>query len=53
VFHDGFDREELRRMFIMAGFGDVRDRTAAMVVKPVPVGTRAFTIFLMTGKKKA
>jgi cyclopropane fatty-acyl-phospholipid synthase-like methyltransferase len=52
VFHDGFDRSELRRMFIGAGFDDIRDRTAATVVKPVPGGTRPFTIFLMTGRKK-
>jgi 2-polyprenyl-3-methyl-5-hydroxy-6-metoxy-1,4-benzoquinol methylase len=51
VFHDGFDRAELRRMFTAAGFVDVRDRTATTVVKPVPGGTRAFTIFLMTGRK--
>jgi 2-polyprenyl-3-methyl-5-hydroxy-6-metoxy-1,4-benzoquinol methylase len=53
VFHDGFDRAELRKMFLMSGFSEVRDRTAANVVKPVPGGTRAFNIFLMTGYKKA
>ncbi len=53
VFHDGFDRAALRQMFIKAGFSDVRDRTATTVVKPVPGGTRSFTIFLMTGRKSA
>lgn len=53
VFHDGFDRKELRQMFTRAGFSDVRDRTATTVVKPVPGGTRSFTIFLITGRKKA
>jgi SAM-dependent methyltransferase len=51
VFHDGFDRAELRQMFNTAGFSDVRHRTAATVVKPVPGGTRSFTVFLMIGRK--
>jgi ubiquinone/menaquinone biosynthesis C-methylase UbiE len=51
VYHDGFDRDALRQMFIKAGFSDVRDRTAAKVVKPVPGGNRTFTVFLMTGRK--
>jgi ubiquinone/menaquinone biosynthesis C-methylase UbiE len=52
VFHDGFDREALRRMFLKAGFSEVGDRTAAAVVKPVPGGMRPFSVFLMTGRKK-
>jgi ubiquinone/menaquinone biosynthesis C-methylase UbiE len=53
VFHDGFDREKFRRMFVTAGYEKVSDRTATTVVKPVTGGTRAFTIFLMTGYKRA
>jgi 2-polyprenyl-3-methyl-5-hydroxy-6-metoxy-1,4-benzoquinol methylase len=52
VFHFGFDREVLRRQFIEAGFGDVRDLTASEVVKPAANGEkRKFTVFLMTGRK--
>jgi ubiquinone/menaquinone biosynthesis C-methylase UbiE len=53
IFHFGFDREELRRYFMDAGFVDIRDRTAAEVMKPVSDGgVRPFTVFLMTGRKK-
>jgi ubiquinone/menaquinone biosynthesis C-methylase UbiE len=52
VFHFGFDREVLHRMFIDAGFRDVRHKTAAQVEKPVGEGKiRSFAIFLMTGCK--
>lgn len=53
VFHPGFDRAELRKEFIHAGFDDVRNMTAAEVVKPISTGDmRRFTVFLMSGKKK-
>lgn len=53
VFHNGFDRKELRQSFEAAGFTEVRDRTAASMVKIVAGGSkREFTIFLMTGQKK-
>jgi 2-polyprenyl-3-methyl-5-hydroxy-6-metoxy-1,4-benzoquinol methylase len=52
VFHLGFDRSVLRRAFMDAGFGDIRDRAAASVEKVVPEGgTQLFTVFLMTGRK--
>ena len=52
IFHFGFDRTELRRYFMDAGFGDIRERTAAEVMKPVSEGgVRPFTVFLMTGRK--
>ncbi|HVN72119.1 MAG TPA: class I SAM-dependent methyltransferase [Desulfomonilia bacterium] len=52
VFHFGFDRAELRKAFMEAGFRDIRDRTAARVLKPTPDGSdRLFTVFLMTGRK--
>jgi ubiquinone/menaquinone biosynthesis C-methylase UbiE len=52
VFHFGFDRESLRRMFIDAGFRDVQYRAAARIEKPVGDSqTRLFAMFLMTGRK--
>ena len=52
VFHGGFDRAALRRSFNEAGFGQVQDRTASVVKKPLHDGTLgAFTVFLMTGRK--
>jgi SAM-dependent methyltransferase len=54
IFHFGFDRAALRGTFIEAGFEDIRVRTAAEILKPVPAGgTRLFTVFLMTGRKRA
>lgn len=54
IFHFGFDRAALRRNFMEAGFEDIRDRTAAEIIKPVPDGgTKLFTVFLMTGRKRA
>jgi len=52
VFHFGFDRKDLHRMFIDAGFRDVRHQEAAQVKKPVGDGqTSLFTMFLMIGRK--
>ena len=52
VFHFGFDRALLRKDFMEAGFDDIRDRTAAEVMKPgSDGGVRTFTVFLMTGRK--
>jgi len=53
VFHFGFDRCIMMKHFEAAGFGSVRNRTAAIRVKSLPSGeTRAFTVFLMTGQKQ-
>ena len=53
VFHNGFDREELRQAFVDAGFEDVRYRTAASMTKQVAGGEkREFTIGLAVGRKK-
>jgi 2-polyprenyl-3-methyl-5-hydroxy-6-metoxy-1,4-benzoquinol methylase len=53
VFHFGFDRAVLRQDFTEAGFRDIRDRTAAEVMKPVSDGgVQPFSVFLMTGRKK-
>jgi 2-polyprenyl-3-methyl-5-hydroxy-6-metoxy-1,4-benzoquinol methylase len=52
VFHNGFDRDEFRRLMSDAGFCDIRDSLAAEVTKPVVSGgERRFTIFLMCGSK--
>lgn len=50
VFHNGFDRAVFRRQFESAGFGMVRNRTAAIIRKPDRSGNlRCFTVFLMSG----
>ncbi len=52
VFHDGFAREWLREVCEKAGFTDVRDTTAAEMMKPAKNGElRRFSIFLLTGRK--
>jgi len=52
VFHHGFDRAMLRQAFMDVGFDNIRDRTAANVMKPTPDGSmRSFSVFLMTGRK--
>jgi 2-polyprenyl-3-methyl-5-hydroxy-6-metoxy-1,4-benzoquinol methylase len=53
VFHFGFDRMTLRKIFTEAGFDNVRDVGAAEVVKHSIKGEmRRFTVFLMTGQKR-
>lgn len=52
VFHFGFDRAALRKVFTEAGFDSVGDASAAEVVKPAAHGEmRRFSVFLMTGQK--
>jgi SAM-dependent methyltransferase len=52
VFHPGFEMQELRRAFTEAGFREVRDITAAEIVKPDCTGVmRRFSVFLITGRK--
>jgi len=54
VLHFGFERATLRAAITDAGFVDVRDRTAATVVRPLAEGgERAFSVFLMTARKRA
>ena len=53
VFHFGFDRAALRRVFTDAGFDNVQDTDAAEVIKPGASGEkRRFTVFLMTAQKR-
>jgi ubiquinone/menaquinone biosynthesis C-methylase UbiE len=52
VVHFGFDRSDIRQLFIQGGFHDVRDVTAARVIKNLPDGrSREFTVFLMIARK--
>jgi 2-polyprenyl-3-methyl-5-hydroxy-6-metoxy-1,4-benzoquinol methylase len=52
VFHFGFERPMLRKAFMDAGFEDIRDATAAEVMKPDAGGVMSrFTVFLMVGRK--
>ena len=52
VFHNGFDRAVMRKMFEGAGFEDVRSRTAATVRKKSSGGAISeFTVFLVCGRK--
>jgi 2-polyprenyl-3-methyl-5-hydroxy-6-metoxy-1,4-benzoquinol methylase len=52
VFHYGFDRPDLKRLFEAAGFAEVRDTTAARIVRPSEKGNRAFSVFLVIGQKR-
>ena len=53
IFHFGFDRCIMAKYFERAGFENVRNRTAAVMAKPAPEGgSRTFTVFLMTGRKR-
>lgn len=52
VFHLGFDRAALARAFADAGYGEVREGTAAEVEKPDAAGAmQRFSIFLLSGRK--
>ena len=53
VFHFGFARKALRKVFTGAGFDDVRDMSAAEVMKTDINGkTKSYSVFLMTGRKR-
>jgi 2-polyprenyl-3-methyl-5-hydroxy-6-metoxy-1,4-benzoquinol methylase len=53
VFHFGFDRAILRQSMLDAKFDDVREITAAEIIKPLANGADGlFTVFLMVGRKK-
>jgi len=52
VVHLGFDRVRLKGLFVKAGFHDVRETTAATVVREQEGGgTRKFPVFLLFGRK--
>jgi len=53
VFHFGFDRASLQKAFQEAGFDDVQNMSAAVMVKPGVDGKIGrFSIFLITGRKR-
>ena len=53
VFHEGFDREVMAKMFAEAGFADIARATAAEVVRPGADGVvRSFSVFMVTGRKQ-
>ena len=53
IFHNGFDREELRQMWEKSGFCEVGTTLATKFVKPVANTNKEhdFSIFLMSGHK--
>jgi ubiquinone/menaquinone biosynthesis C-methylase UbiE len=51
VFHFGFDRLHLKGLLQKAGFSDIRDTTAARIVRPGEQGNTEFPVFLITGRK--
>ncbi|MCX5814052.1 MAG: class I SAM-dependent methyltransferase [Proteobacteria bacterium] len=54
VFHFGFDRATLHKVFTKAGFDGVRNVSAAEVVKPNINGEmRRFSVFIMMGRKRS
>jgi ubiquinone/menaquinone biosynthesis C-methylase UbiE len=51
VFHFGFDREKLKSLLYKSGFRDIRDKTAATVVRDVEGGTKKeFSVFLIEAR---
>ncbi len=53
VFHNGFERKMVGKMLMDAGFCEVRDKTAAIVERPVAGGAvKSFSIFLITCRKR-
>jgi len=52
VLHFGFERSQLKGLLEKAGFQEVRDVTAAAIVKEIGrKGKKTFTVFLIIGKK--
>jgi len=52
VRHLGFDRQYLRGLLMNAGFCDLRDTTAATMVREVATGgSRSFPVFLLIARK--
>jgi ubiquinone/menaquinone biosynthesis C-methylase UbiE len=51
VFHHGFVRADLKRMFEEVGFVDVNTETACDMVRPTPSGEKGFSIFLLNARR--
>jgi 2-polyprenyl-3-methyl-5-hydroxy-6-metoxy-1,4-benzoquinol methylase len=53
VFHKGFHRDEMKRLFSKAGFTDIFDVTAAEISKPGKDRfENNFSVFLIAGRKE-
>ena len=51
VFHNGFDRDQLKTALSDAGFSGLTDRTAAEIIKPAADGKlKSFSVFLIAGR---
>lgn len=48
VFHFGFDREKLKALMSQTGFRDIKDATAAHMLREA---NKSFSVFLITGRK--
>lgn len=48
VFHFGFDREKLKAFMSQTGFRDIKDVTAAHMLREA---NKSFSVFLITGRK--
>lgn len=51
VLHNGFDRRHVWNMLESAGFADIRDTTAAVIVKEDEAARREYPVFLMIARK--
>jgi 2-polyprenyl-3-methyl-5-hydroxy-6-metoxy-1,4-benzoquinol methylase len=49
VMHHGFDRTELKQLFAEAGFSNIRDTTAATIIRENE--GRKYTVFLISGRR--
>lgn len=53
VVHFGFERAYLKKIFVQVGLREVRDVTAATIVKEIEgKGMRKFPVFLIIGRKQ-
>lgn len=52
VFHFGFERAKLKELLAECGFRDLRDMTAATIVRNAEGQGKKFPVFLMTGRKR-
>lgn len=51
VFHEGFDRDELRQLLQEIGFIDIKITTVSEMTKNIDGVDKTFTVFLAVGKK--
>lgn len=49
--HPGFDRGDLSRRIVQAGFSDLQFQTVFRIAKEQPAGTRDYPVFLMTARR--